>query len=170
MAITPQQFDPKALAQVSGLSNTANTTTYTAPAEDGVQIDLIVRGACSLRPGIPGVSENIRVRSIVGRFLEHSRVYWFNNDGNPETWCSSADWLYRNLLRRVETCFPIRDPKLASRVHEEALQNYLSDNTQAWHLQAAALKNPPLQVFSLGKLRAVARLGRQFFLRQTNGA
>src|SRR5690606_18774768 len=102
----------------------------------GVQIDLIVRGACTLRPGIPGVSENIRVRSIVGRFLEHSRVYWFQNDQTAEIYCSSADWLDRNLLRRVETCFPILDPGLAARVYEESLRNYLADNTQAWQLES----------------------------------
>ncbi|MGA9342420.1 MAG: polyphosphate kinase 1 [Rhodanobacteraceae bacterium] len=102
----------------------------------GVQIDLIVRGACALSPGIPGVSENIRVRSIVGRFLEHSRVYWFRNGDEPEIFCSSADWMERNLLRRIETCFPIRDPALAARVYEEALVNYLRDNTQAWELLA----------------------------------
>jgi polyphosphate kinase len=101
-----------------------------------VQIDLIVRGACTLRPGVPGVSENIRVRSIVGRFLEHSRVYWFGNDGKPELFGASADWLERNLLRRVETCFPVLDPALAERVQREALQNYLADNTNAWELGA----------------------------------
>ena len=102
----------------------------------GVQIDLIVRGACTLRPGVPGISENIRVRSIVGRFLEHSRVYWFANDDKPEIFCSSADWMERNLLRRIETCFPILDPELAKRVYDEALANYLADNTQAWILAA----------------------------------
>ncbi|WP_081974691.1 polyphosphate kinase 1 [Novilysobacter arseniciresistens] len=105
-------------------------------SQAGVQIDLIVRGACTLRPGVPGVSENIRVRSIVGRFLEHSRVYWFGNDGEPELFCASADWLERNLLRRVETCFPILDPLLATRIREEALDNYLGDNLNAWLLQA----------------------------------
>ena len=100
----------------------------------GVRIDLIVRGACTLRPGIPGISENIRVRSIVGRFLEHSRVYWFQNDDEPEIFCSSADWMERNLLRRVETCFPLLDPKVAKRVYNEALNNYLKDNTHAWEL------------------------------------
>ncbi|GIX35535.1 MAG: polyphosphate kinase [Lysobacteraceae bacterium] len=100
----------------------------------GVQIDLIVRGACCLRPGVPGVSENIRVRSVVGRFLEHSRVYWFGNDGQPEIYCSSADWMERNLLRRIETCFPILDNDLAARVYEETIGNYLADNTQAWEL------------------------------------
>jgi len=105
-------------------------------SQAGVQIDLIVRGACALRPGIAGVSDNIRVRSIVGRFLEHSRVYWFQNDDTPEIYCSSADWMERNLLRRIETCFPIRDPALAARVYDESLANYLADNTQAWSLDA----------------------------------
>lgn len=105
-------------------------------SQAGVQIDLIVRGACTLRPGVPGVSENIRVRSIVGRFLEHHRVYWFGNDGEPDLFCSSADWLERNLLRRVETGFPILDPSLAERVYDEALNNYLADNTSAWALGA----------------------------------
>ena len=94
------------------------------------------RGACSLRPGVPGVSENIRVRSIVGRFLEHSRVYWFANGGHAEIYCASADWMERNLLRRIEVCFPILDAELAQRVYAEALENYLADNTQAWLLHA----------------------------------
>jgi polyphosphate kinase len=100
----------------------------------GVQIDLIIRGACTLRPGVPGVSENIRVRSIVGRFLEHSRVYWFGNDGSPELYCASADWMERNLMRRIEVGVPILQPELARRVYEETLDNYLRDNTQAWLL------------------------------------
>jgi polyphosphate kinase len=103
-------------------------------SQAGVRIDLIVRGACGLRPGVPGVSDNIHVRSLVGRFLEHSRVYWFGNDGQPETYCSSADWMERNLLRRIETCFPIVDPQLAARVFDEELSNDLADNVQAWRL------------------------------------
>jgi polyphosphate kinase len=103
-------------------------------SQAGVEIDLIVRGACTLRPGLPGVSERIRVRSIVGRFLEHSRVYWFANDGAPETYCASADWMERNLMRRIEVAFPILDPALAQRVYDETLANYLADNTQAWLL------------------------------------
>jgi polyphosphate kinase len=102
----------------------------------GVQIDLIVRGACTLKPGVPGISDNIRVRSIVGRFLEHSRVYWFENGGEPEIFCSSADWMERNMLRRIEVCFPILDPELGKRVYDEALANYLADNTQSWKLLA----------------------------------
>ncbi|ALN86767.1 polyphosphate kinase 1 [Lysobacter capsici] len=105
-------------------------------SQAGVQIDLIVRGACTLRPGVEGISDNIRVRSIVGRFLEHHRVYWFANDGAPDLFCSSADWLERNLLRRVETGFPILDTDLRARVYDEALANYLADNLNAWELQA----------------------------------
>jgi len=124
------------IAKINALNEPAVIKTLYAASCAGVSIDLIVRGACTLRPGIPGVSENIRVRSIVGRFLEHSRVYWFQNEDAPEIYCSSADWLDRNLLRRVETCFPIRDPRLATRVFKESLQNYLADNTQAWLLES----------------------------------
>lgn len=103
-------------------------------SQAGVEVDLIVRGACTLRPGLPGISERIRVRSIVGRFLEHSRVYWFANGTASELFCASADWMERNLLRRIEIAFPILDPVLAARVFEETLANALADNTQAWLL------------------------------------
>ncbi len=99
----------------------------------GVRIDLVVRGQCCLRPGVPGVSDNIQVRSIIGRFLEHTRVYCFDNGGDPEVYCSSADWMDRNFFRRVEAAFPIRDPDLRARVIEE-LAMYLRDNVQAWSL------------------------------------
>ena len=104
-------------------------------AQAGVQIDLIVRSACALRPGIAGVSESIRVRSIVGRLLEHHRIWWFANHETPELYCSSADWLERNLLRRVEIAFPILDPALAQRVLQEGLLDYLADSHDAWLLQ-----------------------------------
>jgi polyphosphate kinase len=105
-------------------------------SQAGVKIELIVRGACCLRPGVKGLSENITVRALVGRFLEHSRVYWFSNNGKSEIYCSSADWLERNLLRRVETCFPILDKELAARVFHEELECYLKDNSQAWQLES----------------------------------
>ena len=104
-------------------------------SQAGVEIRLIVRGICCLRPGIPGVSENIRVRSIVGRFLEHSRVFYFHNHGEEELFCSSADWMDRNLHRRVETCFPIEHGDLRERVIRD-LGYYLRDNMQAWELQS----------------------------------
>ncbi len=100
----------------------------------GVPIDLVVRGICCLRPGVPGVSETIRVRSIIGRFLEHERVYCFHAGGKEEVWCSSADWMQRNFFARVEACFPIEHKALAARVREEALELYLDDEQQAWRL------------------------------------
>ncbi|MFT3755907.1 MAG: polyphosphate kinase 1 [Pseudoxanthomonas sp.] len=124
------------IAKINALNEARVIRALYAASQAGVQIDLIVRGACTLRPGVPGVSDNIRVRSIVGRFLEHSRVYWFGNDGDPELFCASADWLERNLLHRVEVCFPLLDEALAKRVFDEALQNYLDDNTNAWALDA----------------------------------
>jgi polyphosphate kinase len=101
----------------------------------GVKIDLIVRGICALRPGMPGISENITVRSIVGRFLEHSRVYYFHNEGHSEVFCSSADWMERNFFRRIEACFPILEQALKQRIIDD-LELYLTDNTQAWQLQS----------------------------------
>lgn len=103
----------------------------------GTQVELIVRGVCALRPGIAGLSENIRVRSVVGRFLEHSRVFYFENDGDPELYCSSADWMGRNFFRRVEIAFPVRRPELQARIMRD-LETYLWDNTQAWVLDADA--------------------------------
>jgi polyphosphate kinase len=98
----------------------------------GVQVDLIVRGVCALRPGMPGVSENIRVRSIVGRFLEHSRVFHFLNDGKDDVYLSSADWMGRNFFGRVEVCFPVLDARLKQRVIDEGLSPYLDCVAQAW--------------------------------------
>jgi polyphosphate kinase len=100
----------------------------------GVFVDLIVRGICCLRPGIPGVSDNIRVRSVVGRFLEHSRVYYFHANGSEQVFCSSADWMDRNFFRRIETTFPILDSDIKARMITD-LDVYLNDNTQAWELQ-----------------------------------
>ncbi len=102
----------------------------------GVKVDLIIRGICCLRPGIKGVSDNIHVRSIIGRFLEHTRVYYFQNDGKPLIYGASADWMPRNLFHRVEACFPIEEKRPRDQVIKLGLMNYLSDNTQAWVLQA----------------------------------
>jgi len=108
---------------------------YTA-AQAGVQIDLIVRSVCALRPGAEGLSENIRVRSIVGRFLEHTRAFYFLNDGAEDTYLASADWMDRNFFRRIELCFPVLDPALKARVLHEGLQTYLEDTAQAWIMDA----------------------------------
>ncbi|MBT8098815.1 MAG: RNA degradosome polyphosphate kinase, partial [Gammaproteobacteria bacterium] len=104
-------------------------------SQAGVKIELIVRGICALRPGIPGLSDNIRVRSILGRFLEHSRVYHFHNDGDSEYYCASADWMDRNLLRRNETCFPVTQKSLRKQLRRD-LKLYLADNSHAWMLNS----------------------------------
>jgi polyphosphate kinase len=100
----------------------------------GVKIELIVRGVCALRPGIPGISENISVRSIVGRFLEHTRIFYFNNNGEENVYLASADWMYRNFFRRIEVCFPLLDNKIRKRVIKEGLEPYLKDNLNAWEM------------------------------------
>jgi polyphosphate kinase len=104
-------------------------------SQAGVEIELIVRGICSLRPGIRGISDRIRVRSIVGRFLEHSRIYYFENGGDPEVYLGSADWMPRNLHERVEVLFPLKSPLLRDRVMHEILAAYLADNVKARFLQ-----------------------------------
>ena len=100
-------------------------------SQAGVEVDLIIRGMCSLRPGVPGLSERIRVRSIVGRFLEHSRIFSFANGGDPEVYCGSADWMPRNLYERCEVIFPVLQPDLSRRLREEILETYLKDNIKA---------------------------------------
>ncbi|MGA7218847.1 MAG: polyphosphate kinase 1, partial [Candidatus Sulfotelmatobacter sp.] len=100
-------------------------------SQAGVEIDLIVRGICALRPGVRGLSDRIKVRSIVGRFLEHSRIYYFGNDGDEEIYIGSADWMPRNLYERVEVLVPLRDELLRQRVHHEILDAYLADNRKA---------------------------------------
>lgn len=125
--------DARIIAKVNAINEPRIIDALYAASAAGVQIDLIVRGICSLRPGVPGLSENIRVRSIVGRFLEHSRIYYFCNDGSEEYYCSSADWMDRNMFRRIEACFEIRQKHLKKQLREH-LDLFLADNTQAWLL------------------------------------
>ena len=121
------------IAKINSLTEPKIIDALYKASSEGVRIELIVRGICSLRPGIPGVSENIRVRSIIGRFLEHSRVFYFRNDGDEEYYCSSADWMDRNFFRRTESCFPIRQKPLKKKLMKE-LRLFLADNCQAWEL------------------------------------
>jgi len=123
------------IAKMNGLEEPKVIQALYEASQAGVKIDLIVRGICCLRPGIKGISENIRVRSVLGRFLEHTRVFYFHNGGETEVLCSSADWMNRNLLHRVETCFPIRDKKQARDVLKMGLRSYLADNVGAWSLR-----------------------------------
>ncbi|MCC7327762.1 MAG: polyphosphate kinase 1 [Burkholderiales bacterium] len=124
------------IAKMNALVDEGVIRALYAASAAGVAIDLIVRGACALRPGVPGISDNIRVRSILGRFLEHHRVWYFDNDGTPDVWLASADWMARNLFRRIEVAFPVRDPALRKRVVDEGLKICLADNRQAWELDA----------------------------------
>jgi polyphosphate kinase len=124
------------IAKLNGILEPAVVKALYRASQAGVRIDLICRGICSLRPGLPGVSENIRIVSVVDRFLEHSRIFYFENGGQPEVFTGSADWMDRNLSRRVEVVFPVEQPDLKTRLIEEILKTTLSDNVKARELLA----------------------------------
>ena len=124
------------VAKMNGLLEEKTIEALYAASQAGVHIDLIVRGMCALRPGVKGLSEKIHVRSIVGQYLEHSRIFDFENGGEPEIFCGSADWMTRNLYERCEVVFPVTDEKLAKRLREEILHSYLKDNVKARVLHA----------------------------------
>jgi polyphosphate kinase len=123
----------RVIAKMNALVEQQSIEALYRAARAGVKVDLIIRGVCALRPGVPGISENIRVRSVVGRFLEHSRAFYFENGGEPELYCASADWMERNFFRRVEVAFPIQRPSHRQRILED-LTRYLEDNSQSWTL------------------------------------
>ncbi len=123
------------IAKMNGLLDRRTVEALYAASQAGVEIDLIIRGMCALRPGVKGWSERIRVRSIVGRFLEHSRIFCFANGGKEEIFCGSADWMPRNLIERCEVVFPVTQPDLHKRLREEILTAYLADNVKARLLQ-----------------------------------
>jgi len=125
--------DARVIAKVNSLNEPQLIYALYEASQAGVKVDLIVRGICTLRPGVKGLSENIHVRSIVGRFLEHSRVYYFLNDGDEEFYCSSADWMERNMFRRNESCFEIRQKAMKGQLRNH-LELFLADNCQAWVL------------------------------------
>ncbi len=122
------------IAKMNSLLEAEIISALYEASEAGVTIDLIVRGVCSLRPGVKGLSENIRVRSVIGRFLEHHRIFYFHANGKQNIYLSSADWMERNFFRRIEISFPVLEPKLKQRVLKEGLKPYLADNSQAWEM------------------------------------
>src|SRR5690606_19108631 len=139
------------IAKMNALLEPAVIQALYAASGAGVKINLIVRGACALRPNVPGLSDNIRVRSIIGRFLEHSRIFYFLDINRHHIYLASADWMDRNFFRRVEVCFPILDPRLKKRVITEGLKPYLRDNTQAWEMNGEGYYK-----------RKISRRNRQF--------
>jgi polyphosphate kinase len=122
------------IAKMNSLLEPETITALYNASQAGVKIDLIIRGVCALRPGVAGLSENITVLSIIGRFLEHTRIFYFRNDLAHDVYLSSADWMDRNFFRRIEVCFPVLDEKLKKRVLDEGLKSYLKDNVQAWQM------------------------------------
>ena len=124
------------IAKMNALLEPETIEALYEASQAGVEIDLIVRGPCALKPGVPGLSDNIRVRSVIGRFLEHHRIFHFHADGADLMFLSSADWMDRNFFRRIEIAFPVLDPRLKRRVMKEGLRPYLGDNCQAWEMQS----------------------------------
>jgi len=125
------------IAKMNALLEPETINALYEASQAGVKIDLIVRGVCALRPGVAGLSDNIRVRSVIGRFLEHTRIFYFRNNLQHNVYLSSADWMDRNFFRRIEVCFPVLDKKLKKRVIDEGLKIYLQDNCQAWDMDSA---------------------------------
>jgi polyphosphate kinase len=122
------------IAKMNALLEPETIQALYEASQAGVKVDLIVRGVCALRPGVKGLSENIRVRSVIGRFLEHTRIFYFRNELKHDVYLASADWMDRNFFRRIEVGFPLLDKKLKKRVIDEGLKVYLRDNSQAWEM------------------------------------
>ena len=134
-AAAAQGKPARIVAKMNALTDEAVMLALVRAGQQGAQIDLIVRGACMLPAGVPGVTDNIRVRSVIGRFLEHSRVFYFCTGTAESLYLSSADWMNRNLMRRIELAWPVTDPVLRQRVIDECLVPYLHDRADAWDLQ-----------------------------------
>lgn len=124
------------IAKMNALLEPETINALYEASQAGVKVDLIVRGVCALRPCVAGLSDNIRVRSVIGRFLEHTRIFYFRNDLKHDVYLASADWMDRNFFRRIEVCFPVLDKKLKKRVIDEGLKIYLQDNCQSWDMDS----------------------------------
>lgn len=150
------------IAKMNALLEPETIAALYEASQAGVRVDLIVRGVCALRPGVPKLSENIRVRSVIGRFLEHTRIFYFRNDLKHDVYLASADWMDRNFFRRIEVCFPILDKKLKRRVLDEGLKVYLQDNSQAWDMGKDGL-------YKLKKRRSLKKCAQKALLQKFSG-
>ena len=150
------------IVKVNALLEPETIEALYAASQAGVEINVIARSVCALKPGVPGLSDNIRVRSVVGRFLEHHRIFYFHADGADKLYLSSADWMERNFFKRIEVAFPILDPRVKRRVMKEGLRPYLGDNCQAWELDSEnhyRRKNP----------RTTRRAAQEILLKEFTG-
>ncbi len=152
--------DARIVLKMNALTDEALMRALIRAGQRGVRIDLIVRGACMLPAQVPGATDNIRVRSVIGRFLEHSRVFYFRCGAEESLYLSSADWMNRNMLRRIELAWPVTDPALRQRVIDECLVAYLHDTADAWSLE------PDGRYVKIGAARGRARNGAQRALMQ----
>ncbi len=152
------------LAKMNALLDQGVIEALYDASQAGVAIDLIVRGICALRPGVRGLSENIRVHSIVGRFLEHSRIFYFQNDGKEDLYCGSADWMQRNFYERCEVVFPVLDPQLRQRIRDDIFGAYLADTRKTrWLLPSGRY------IRSKNSHEATAFSAQDYFIRQVEG-
>lgn len=159
------------IAKMNSLLEPETITALYEASQAGVKIELIVRGFCALRPGVAGLSENIRVLSIIGRFLEHTRIFFFRNDLANDVYLSSADWMDRNFFRRIEVCFPVLDEKLKKRVLDEGLKTYLKDNVQAWEMDCNGFwhrKSPARNVENCAQTALLQELGQPLATEETD--
>lgn len=138
-------IEAEILLKVNGLTDKTVIQALYKASQAGVKINLLVRGVCCLKPGLAGVSENIRVLSFIGRFLEHHRVFYFRIDGEEHYFCASADLMERNLYHRIEIMFPILDEQCKKRIKQEIIKNYLKDNSNTWEMQSDGNYKPLTQ-------------------------
>jgi polyphosphate kinase len=144
-AAAAEGVDTEIMLKVNGLTDKVTIQALYKASQAGVKINLLVRGVCCLKPGLPGVSENIRVLSFIGRFLEHHRIFFFRIKGEECYFCSSADLMERNLYHRIEIMFPIFDEQCKKRIKNEIIKNYLKDNSNTWEMQSDGSYKPSIQ-------------------------
>ena len=153
--------NPRITARMNALLEPEIIGALYLASQAGVKIELLIRGVCALRPGVAGVSENIRVRSVLGRFLEHSRVFYFYNGGAEDVYLSSADWMDRNFFRRIEICFPVLDRRLKKRVIREAFKPFFDRTSDAWDMASDGTLPAPYRQQKTASSEAAARAAHE---------